>query len=281
MFSVIITLYNKEQSIANTIQSVLDQTFQEFEIVIVNDGSTDSSVDQVMEINDLRIRIINKTNGGVSSARNVGIEEAEYEWIAFLDGDDFWEKEHLATIKHMMDLFLEDKVFTTSFIRSNKSMPEKKDNSIVVIDNYFKEVLSRSVTWTSIMCAHKSVFENVGLFNEKLNRGEDLDMWARIGRQYRYIKSNRVTARYMINIENSLTSNLQLLERYYIVPKYKVKDKYETKYNLKLGSYLFFDILFSNKKSTMLQFFRLYPKYFIGICNMILIDKIKSTFTKK
>ena len=89
MFSVVIPLYNKELSIINTIQSVLDQTFQNFEIVVVNDGSTDRSVEMVEQFNDPRIRIINKSNGGVSSARNRGIQEAKYELVAFLDADDF------------------------------------------------------------------------------------------------------------------------------------------------------------------------------------------------
>src|SRR5690554_5521626 len=95
MFSVVIPLYNKELSISNTIQSVLDQTFQNFEIVIVNDGSTDNSVKEVEKFDDKRIRLIHQENQGVSAARNRGIKEARYEWIAFLDGDDLWEKEHL------------------------------------------------------------------------------------------------------------------------------------------------------------------------------------------
>jgi len=77
MFSVVIPLYNKELSIGNTIQSVLNQTCQDYEIIIVNDGSTDNSLHVVEQINDSRIRIINKPNGGVSSARNRGIKEAK------------------------------------------------------------------------------------------------------------------------------------------------------------------------------------------------------------
>src|SRR5690554_7052561 len=95
MFSVVIPLYNKELSINNTIQSVLNQTFQDYEIVVVNDGSTDKSLEVVKQINDFRIRIINKLNGGVSSARNRGIEESKFDWIAFLDGDDLWMENHL------------------------------------------------------------------------------------------------------------------------------------------------------------------------------------------
>ena len=216
MFSVIIPLYNKEQSISNTIQSVLNQAFQKFEIVVVNDGSTDNSVERVKEFEDPRIRIIDKRNGGVSSARNRGIEEAKYEWIAFLDGDDLWKENHLETLSQMIKMYPDDKVFTTSFVRSNQEEPVFKDNTIVVIDNYFKESLKRFVTWTSIMCAHNSVFEEVGLFNEQLNRGEDLDLWARIGREYRYIKSNLVTAVYIVDVGNHLSSGRSIYEKSFL-----------------------------------------------------------------
>src|SRR5690606_38009132 len=139
MFSVVIPLYNKELSIQNTIHSVLNQTVQDFEIVVVNDGSTDNSVEKVVEIFDARILIINKPNGGVSSDRNMGVEEAKYEWIAFLDGDDLWKVNHLEEIVKMMKLFPSDKVFVNSFEYSDKRLffrhPRETEN--FVIDNYF------------------------------------------------------------------------------------------------------------------------------------------------
>ena len=91
MISVVIPLYNKEKQIKRTLQSVLTQTFQDFEIVIVNDGSTDNSTIEVEKIKDSRIRLIHQENAGVSAARNKGIEEAKYELIAFLDADDEWK----------------------------------------------------------------------------------------------------------------------------------------------------------------------------------------------
>jgi glycosyltransferase involved in cell wall biosynthesis len=121
MFSIVIPLYNKELSIGNTIQSVLNQTYQDYEIIIVNDGSTDNSLHVVEQINDSRIRIITKPNGGVSSARNRGIKEAKYDWIAFLDGDDLWEKDHLEEITKMMQVYPNEKVYVTSFEYSNGS----------------------------------------------------------------------------------------------------------------------------------------------------------------
>ena len=92
MISVVIPLYNKEKYIKRAIESVLNQTFQKFEIIVVNDGSTDKSAEIVQNIKDPRIRLINQKNAGVSAARNRGIQEAKYEYIAFLDADDFWEK---------------------------------------------------------------------------------------------------------------------------------------------------------------------------------------------
>lgn len=97
-FSIVIPLYNKEKSITTTINSVLNQTCGDFELIIVNDGSTDTSLEIVQSIKDERIRIINQKNGGVSSARNQGIIEAKFDWIAFLDADDLWEKDRRAHV---------------------------------------------------------------------------------------------------------------------------------------------------------------------------------------
>ena len=98
MISVVIPLYNKEKQIARTLQTVLNQTYQNFEIVIVNDGSTDGSVDEVLRISDSRIRLVSQENGGVSAARNRGIDEAKGEYIAFLDADDLYCPELIENI---------------------------------------------------------------------------------------------------------------------------------------------------------------------------------------
>lgn len=205
MFSVVIPLYNKELSIKNTIQSVLDQTFSEFEIIVVNDGSTDKSMQVVEEIVDARIRIIDKPNGGVSSARNRGIKEAKNEWIAFLDGDDLWKENHLDTFYELISRYPENKVFCTSFIRSNLNFPAKEDSSTQVIENYFDEAIKDHFFWTSVTVINRKVFDKVGIFKEFLSRGEDLDLWARIGMHYQFIKSNRITAIYVQDSTNKLT----------------------------------------------------------------------------
>jgi|SRR5690554_169225 len=214
MFSVVIPLYNKELSITNTVQSVLDQTCQDFEIVIINDGSTDNSIKAVEAINDSRIRLIHQENQGVSAARNCGIKEAKFEWIAFLDGDDLWEPNHLEEITKMMNLYPKEKVFVTSFVYSDNRPMFKhlRATPIFKIENYFKEALKESLMWTSIVVVNKECFEKVGGFNEKLNRGEDLELWHRLAKKFKIIKSNYNTAIYRIDAENRSDQRFKLEE---------------------------------------------------------------------
>ncbi|MDM5272778.1 glycosyltransferase family A protein, partial [Sulfurovum sp. zt1-1] len=113
MFSVVIPLYNKEQYIAKTLESVLLQTFQEYEIIVVDDGSTDKSTFEVKRYNDNRIRLIQQENAGVSAARNRGIEEANYDLIAFLDADDEWLPNHLQELINLRIDYPECEVFAT------------------------------------------------------------------------------------------------------------------------------------------------------------------------
>lgn len=201
MFSVVIPLYNKELSVRNTINSVLNQTFKEFEVIIVNDGSTDDSLEIVKQIQDPRIRIIDKTNGGVSSARNKGIQEAKHEWIVLLDADDLWKENHLEVLSDLITTYPKDKVFCTSYIRSNEVEQNNGENDVNVIEDYFLKAHT-GFFCSSVACIHTSVFKDVGNFNTNLNRGEDLELWTRIGRKYRFIQANQVTATYRIEAEN-------------------------------------------------------------------------------
>lgn len=213
MFSVVIPLYNKAQSITATLNSVLAQSFVDFEIILVNDGSTDGSLDVARKIQDSRIKIINKENGGVSSARNRGIKDATYEWITFLDGDDLWTKKHLETLRNMILKYPNDKAFCTSFIRSTYTGTQKNIDEIDIIENYFVEALKSHFFWTSVACLNKSVFTKIGYFKEFLSRGEDLELWARIGREYRIIRSKEITGIYVQDAENKASFSKDKVER--------------------------------------------------------------------
>jgi glycosyltransferase involved in cell wall biosynthesis len=205
MFSVVIPLYNKELSIKNTLMSVLNQTFQDFEIVLVNDGSTDNSLAEALSIKDSRIRVIDKINEGVSSARNHGIANAKFEWICFLDADDLWIEDHLQTINQMRKEFPNDQVFCTSFVRSTENFPLQEDYTTFIIEDYFEEAIKYHFFWTSVTAINIKIFNDVGVFSQDLSRGEDLELWARIGMKYRFIRSSKLTAIYVQDSDNKLS----------------------------------------------------------------------------
>src|SRR5690606_35592492 len=111
----IIPLYNKERHIKSTIESVLAQTFQDFEIIIVNDGSTDNSEALVNSISDPRIKYFKQENKGVSTARNFGIEKSSAKLIAFLDADDYWYPNHLNHLKTLFETFPGCGIYATGY----------------------------------------------------------------------------------------------------------------------------------------------------------------------
>ena len=102
-FSVVIPLYNKRRYVRDTLQSVLAQSYPRFEIIVVDDGSTDESVEIVKSINDNRIRVIEQRNSGVSVARNRGVWEAKERYVAFLDADDWWHPDYLQRMVRLIE----------------------------------------------------------------------------------------------------------------------------------------------------------------------------------
>lgn len=220
MISDVIPLYNKQLSIKSTIQSVLNQRFKDFEIIVVDDGSTDDSAKVVESISDNRILLISQSNQGVSSARNCGIKMANNQWIAFLDGDDLWRANHLDEIYKMMTGFPNEKVYVTSFDYSDarKTFRHLPKRPIYRIENYFKQAAKEPLMWTSIVVINKDCFDRIGLFNVSLNRGEDTDLWVRLARNYNIVKSSAIIATYRVEAENrtSLSKDLESTYIYYI-----------------------------------------------------------------
>lgn len=204
MVSVVIPLYNKEQQVANTLHTVLAQTWQDFEIVIVDDGSTDRSIDVVMGIKDSRIRIVQQSNAGVSAARNHGIKDASGELIAFLDADDEWKPDYLETQMTLVKRYPQCDVFATNYEFCNqygkvtptilRKLPfQGKDG---VLTNYFEVAsCSHPPLCTDTVMVRKSVIQSVGGFPEGVKSGEDLLTWARLAVRYKiaYCKKSLAT----------------------------------------------------------------------------------------
>lgn len=134
MISVVIPLYNKEELITVTVRSVLSQTFADFELLIVNDGSTDGSLAVVSAISDPRIKVINIENSGVSVARNTGIKAASHDWVAFLDADDWWDHSFLEEMTKAIKSYPEHKLFAGGRSRVFKDVTERYDHPLLPSD---------------------------------------------------------------------------------------------------------------------------------------------------
>lgn len=187
LFSVIIPLYNKRETIARALNSVLAQTVQDFEITVVNDGSTDGGEKVVEGFSDPRIRLIHQENRGVSAARNRGIAEAKAELIAFLDGDDEWLPAFLATIAGLAGRFPQAGLYATRYYLQNwrgergPAIVRVPEGFSGLLDDYFGlAAVSNPPVCSSACCARKGAVEVVGGFPVGVTSGEDLLTWARI-----------------------------------------------------------------------------------------------------
>lgn len=218
-FSVVIPLYNKERHIRNTIKSVLSQTFQDFEIVVVNDGSKDNSADIVEKLSDDRIRIIHQDNAGVSAARNKGIKKSKARHIALLDADDLWLSNHLEDIAKLIFSFPQAGIYATAYkVRNFNGI----DNDIriyglqdevisTLVPSYFKSAANGdNLVCSSAVCIPKSIFEDNNIWfpvGEKY--GEDQYVWARIAVQYSVAYCTNPSAIYDHGAENNTITAIQ------------------------------------------------------------------------
>jgi len=209
-FSVIIPLYNKEDYIKNTINSVLSQTYDKFEIIVLNDGSTDGSEAVVRSIKDDRIRIINQENRGVSAARNTAIQNAKYEYVCLLDADDKWTSDFLQEISELLTEFHKHKIFSVrhkiiekdgTTIFPSTGLPR---NFRGEIENFIKLFTHHDgLIQSSSVCLEKKFFQSLGGFPVGQDNGEDIYLWLLYGLKTNYIFSDKICSIYCRDIENS------------------------------------------------------------------------------
>lgn len=238
MISVIIPLYNKSKSIKNTLNSVLSQSFQDFEIIVVDDGSTDGSADVVREIEDDRIKLICKENSGVCSARNRGIIEAKYDYIALLDADDGWENDYLAEQVKLIHDFPEAAMWGINFAelyngKLIRELPTGLPKGFRgVVEGYFDKTLQNGrvsdLFCSSSVVLRKSAFEIAGMFDERIKYSEDIDMWYRIIVDVPVVFYDRYMCFYYYDADNRAMNRPRKLKNWlpYFVDKYsKYKGK--------------------------------------------------------
>lgn len=215
LFSVVIPLFNKEGLIGDTLRSVLAQKYQNFEVIVIDDGSTDQSASVVTAIaeSEPRIRLIGQANAHVSAARNHGIRESKGDYVAFLDADDLWTANHLEELSLLAREFPEAGMLGTAYARR---LAGRSDQAGIVrdlvgrralVDDYFITAVDYQFIYTSSIAIRKDVFEAVGGFDEEDKLfSEDLALWARVAARYRVAYSGFVTVIYNCDVPGQATS---------------------------------------------------------------------------
>ncbi len=231
-FSIIIPLYNKENYILDTLNSVLNQSFANFEIIIIDDGSTDNGYKIVSQIKDDRIKLFKQKNLGVSITRNVGVKKSKGKYIALIDADDLWYENHLKELKKQINLFPKAALFCNNYeIIYNKN---KKSNAVLnfeykkeplIVKDYFKASIINSVAWTSAVSFSKEKFNKIGGFNEKLITGQDLDLWIRFALNHNVSFNPSITISYRFNVNNSLSKKELNEIRYVFINSFSEHEK--------------------------------------------------------
>ena len=212
--SVIIPTYNRANLIEKAIKSVLKQIYKDFEIIVVDDGSTDNTGEIIRGFKDKRVRYIKKykENKGSSVARNIGIKVARGKYIAFLDSDDEWLPEKLdKQIKVLQSESPEVGVVYSNLLyidENGKNMSKfrnpKKEGYI------YEDLLGNNYVGTdSTLLIRKECFNRVGLFDDLLNTQQDWDMWIRIAKYYRFVLIKIPLVKYRLH-SNQISRNLEL-----------------------------------------------------------------------
>lgn len=228
-FSIIIPLYNKEKYVKNAIKSILKQTVDDYEIIIVDDGSTDKSREIASKHISDKIRIIDHfKNKGLSAARNTGIKNAKSDYITFLDADDLWHPNYLQTIKNLIYSYPEAHIFATNFDEVYPKSTHRPHNGSENLPsgfngliNFFNINLKQGIYTPSSVCWHKSVFETVGYYDEKITFSEDLDFNIRANLKFKLAYSTSIQMSYFMETDNQITRSSILTKT---VPDY---DQYE------------------------------------------------------
>lgn len=231
-FSIVIPLYNKANYIENTLRSVLSQTFTDYEIIVINDGSTDNSVIKVLEFNDSRIQLYNQKNQGVSVARNLGIEKSAGTLIAFLDADDYWFPNHLEELANLYHDFPNCGIYCSRYkIKNTKNHFQTPHYNGIsssfngIVKDYFFSNSPFRITWTSCLAIPKEILEKVGGFSSAVTNGQDLELWTKIGIEHQVAITNIITAIYNYDIPNSLAKNNIGLMRLMDFEQFKIAEQ--------------------------------------------------------
>lgn len=212
MFSVIIPLYNKAPYVAKAIESVLSQTFTDYELIVVNDGSTDNSaaIAEQSLVGQANCKLIRQENAGASVARNNGVSASNGEYLCFLDADDWWDSTFLEEMEKLVGEFPGAGIYGSSYTIVNERKHKTRIAHIGVEDGFEKgyinycQVYAKTLNMplcTGTVCVPRAVYAEMGGFPSGINLGEDFLLWIKIALKYDVVFSNKALFFYNQDVE--------------------------------------------------------------------------------
>ena len=216
-FSIVVPLYNKAPYVEKALRSILAQTFTDWELIVVDDGSTDGSAEvaeRVLKTTDKSLQksdngweispfahwqLIHKENGGVSSARNEGVAASQGEYLCFLDADDWWAPTFLEEMNQLIENYSDAGIYGTNYwyVKSGRQRVNVTTAETGYI-NYCKVYAEKlqMPLWTGAVCLPRTSFDEVGGFKPSLCLGEDFDVWIRVALKHKVAFLNKPLSYY-------------------------------------------------------------------------------------
>lgn len=215
--SIIIPFYNREDSIRNAIESVLNQGIDDIELLLIDDGSNDSSVKIVNSIEDSRIRLIRLDNNqGAQKARNIGIQASKSEWITFLDSDDVYlPNSLLSRYKYAKEKKVKIVHSNCLYMKNGWKKP-KKFNSIPLSGNVYLDLLKKPGPTFPALFVEKDTLLNIGYLDEEIMAYQEWDTSIRLAKEYDFAFLRKPTFIYNIGTKNSISKNIYKSAKSYL-----------------------------------------------------------------
>lgn len=244
IFTIVIPLFNKENFVSATIKSVLNQSFQDFEVLIIDDCSTDKSFEVAQNYVSDKIKIIKHVkNKGLSAARNTGILNANTEFVVFLDADDLLKPKYLQKLIDLIGEFPSAGLFATNYEQvyqnliavAPKTGIQNSENNQLIPD-FFMSGLQQPIYCQSSLCVRKSIFETIDLYNEKIDYAEDVDFNIRANFHFKLAYSPEKLVQYVMIDSNQITKNTIIAKT---LPDF---DSFECWTNTNLGFKKYLDV---------------------------------------
>lgn len=218
-FSVIVPLYNKAPYVKKALESIVAQTFADWECIIVDDGSTDNSADiaqsiiaSLSETDHFIIRILRQPNSGVAAARNNGVKASRGEFVCFLDADDWWEPTWLEEMDRLIKEYPDAGLYATNYIYYKPGKTHVAQNLERGYIDYPKEYLHSEAmpVWTGAACMPRRVFDEMGGFPIGVKLGEDFLLWAKVALHYKVAFCENPIAYYNNDVPATLRATRNL-----------------------------------------------------------------------